>query len=63
MSISPGDYAYVDSAGAVIIPAGSMSRVLDEAERIERDDAAFIEQIRDEDPTAVRRGTQITGER
>lgn len=60
--VSPGDYAYADSAGAVIIPAGSLSRVLDQAESIEQDDAAFIEQIRDEDPAAVRRGTQITGE-
>ena len=62
VSVVPGDYAYADSSGAVIIPAGSLSRVLDEAETIERDDVAFVEQIRDEDAAAARRGTRITGE-
>jgi regulator of RNase E activity RraA len=60
--IVPGDYAYADSSGAVIIPADSVSRVLEEAARIEGDDDRFAEQIRAEDPAQVRRGAQTTGE-
>ncbi|MBB5154114.1 RraA family protein [Saccharopolyspora phatthalungensis] len=55
--VTPGDYAYADRSGGVIIPAASVHRVVDEAERIERDDTRFREQIRTEDPTAVRDGT------
>jgi len=49
--VSPGDYAYADAAGAVIVPAASLGRVVDEAEVIERADEHFLDQIRAEDPT------------
>jgi regulator of RNase E activity RraA len=48
--VSPGDYAYADAAGAVIVPAASLSRVVEEAESIERADARFLDHIRAEDP-------------
>ncbi|MGI5373620.1 RraA family protein [Streptomyces sp. CA-251387] len=54
--IVPGDYAYADSSGAVVIPADSVRRVVEEAARIESDDARSAEQIRREDPAQVRRG-------
>ena len=54
--IKPGDYAYVDAAGAVIVPAGSLSRVVDEAESIGRADARFLDQIRAEDPSIASGG-------
>ena len=60
--IVPGDYAYADSSGAVVIPAHSVHQVLQEATRIEDDDDRFAEQIRAEDPAQVRRGAQTTAE-
>lgn len=60
--IVPGDYAYADSSGAVVIPAHSVRQVLQEAARIEGDDDRFAEQIRAEDPAQVRRGAQTTAE-
>jgi regulator of RNase E activity RraA len=46
--ITPGDYVYADPAGAVVIPAGSLDRVLDEASRIDAEDRESLEQIRNE---------------
>jgi regulator of RNase E activity RraA len=46
--ITPGDYVYADSAGAVVIPAGSLDRVLDEASKIDDEDRESLEQIRNE---------------
>ena len=46
--ITPGDYVYADSAGAVVIPAGSLDRVLDEASKIDAEDRESLEQIRQE---------------
>ena len=46
--ITPGDYVYADSAGAVVIPAGSLDRVLDEASKIDAEDRESLEQIRNE---------------
>jgi regulator of RNase E activity RraA len=46
--ITPGDYVYADSAGAVVIPADSLDRVLDEAAKVEAEDHEADEQIRQE---------------
>jgi regulator of RNase E activity RraA len=54
--IVPGDYAYADSSGAVVIPADSVRRVVQEAARIESDEDRAAEQIQVEDPGQVRRG-------
>lgn len=52
VTIIPGDYLYVDATGGVVIPATSLDRVLDEAARVETEDAEFAAQIRTEDPAA-----------
>jgi regulator of RNase E activity RraA len=44
--VMPGDYVYVDASGGVVIPATGVSRVFDEALRIEAEDARFAEDIR-----------------
>lgn len=41
VTIVPGDYVYVDSAGGVVIPAASLEAVLTEAETIVSDDEGF----------------------
>lgn len=51
--LTPGDYVYADTSGAVVIPAASLDRVLDEAHRVEAEDTEFVAKIRDEDPTAL----------
>ena len=43
--VTPGDYVYADATGAVVIPAASLSRVLDEAHAIENDDNATLAAI------------------
>lgn len=43
--VNPGDYLYADASGAVIIPRSSLHRVVDEALRIEAEDARSLEQI------------------
>lgn len=48
VAVTPGDYVYADAAGAVVIPAASIDRVLAEARTVETDDARFADQIRDE---------------
>jgi regulator of RNase E activity RraA len=54
--VMPGDYIYVDASGGVVIPATDVSRVLDEAVRIEAEDARFVEGIHAERPYAPHRG-------
>lgn len=44
----PGDHVYADSSGAVVIPADDLGWVLDEAQRIEAEDARAAAQIRTE---------------
>lgn len=39
VTVVPGDYVYVDAAGGVVIPAGSLEAVLGEAESVVADDA------------------------
>ena len=50
--VVPGDYLYADASGAVVIPNGSLQRVIDEALNIEAEDARFTEEIAREHPTA-----------
>jgi regulator of RNase E activity RraA len=45
VSIVPGDHLYADSSGAVVIPANSLQRVIDEAIRVEGDDAQALEDV------------------
>ena len=42
--VNPGDFAFADAAGAVIIPSGSLDRVLAEARAIDEDDARLLQQ-------------------
>lgn len=56
VTIIPGDYVYVDATGGVVIPAASLHRVLDEAARVEAEDAEAAAQIRRDDPAAPRPG-------
>lgn len=51
--VTPGDYVYADATGGVVIPAGSLTRVIDEAQRIEAEDTRAAAQIHGEDPAAV----------
>jgi regulator of RNase E activity RraA len=48
VTVVPGDLVYVDAAGGVVVPAGSVDAVLAEAETIVGDDARFQEQLRAE---------------
>ncbi|WP_333776210.1 RraA family protein [Streptomyces sp. IBSBF 3136] len=48
--IVPGDLVYADASGGVVIPAGSVDRVLQEAESMNADDARAAEQIRKDTP-------------
>jgi regulator of RNase E activity RraA len=43
--VSPGDYVYADASGAVVIPQASLSQVVDEAMRVEAEDARALEAI------------------
>jgi regulator of RNase E activity RraA len=56
--ITTGDYVYADATGAVIVPAGSLDRVLDEAARVEAEDEKDAEQIRREPRPATEIGDQ-----
>lgn len=60
--VMPGDYVYADFAGAVVIPAGSVRHVLEEAVRIEGEDDRTAELIRTEDPARLRSGEQTATE-
>ena len=54
-TVLPGDYIYADSAGAVVIPAGALDRVLESAAEIDAGDEAYLSIIRNEDPQEVRK--------
>jgi regulator of RNase E activity RraA len=41
----PGDYVFADSSGAVVIPRTSLRRVIDEALKVEGEDAQSMEEI------------------
>ncbi|WP_405771165.1 RraA family protein [Actinacidiphila glaucinigra] len=48
--VTPGDYVFADTAGAVVIPRASIERVLQEAAKIDAEDAASVARIRGEHP-------------
>jgi regulator of RNase E activity RraA len=52
--VVPGDYVYANASGAVVIPRGSLQRVIDEALRVEAEDARSLEQIAAEQPASGR---------
>ncbi len=56
VAVFPGDYVFADSSGAAIIPAGDIQAILEEALRVEVEDARSIETIRHENPEDVLKG-------
>jgi regulator of RNase E activity RraA len=52
-TIVPGDYVYADGAGAVVVPAAAVDRVLELARETNERDKAYMEEIRGEDPAAI----------
>lgn len=55
VTVFPGDYIYADSAAAIVIPESSIEMILQEAVKIEKDDAGFIEKIKSENPDEIRK--------
>lgn len=55
VSVMPGDYMYADASGAVVIPRGSLQRVLDEALNVEAEDARALKEIAAERPDGTQR--------
>ena len=49
--VTPADYLYADASGAVVIPRASLKPVIDEALRVEAEDARSLQQIATEQPT------------
>jgi regulator of RNase E activity RraA len=49
VTVVPGDQVYADASGAVVIPAGDLRPVLEEAARIEERDAAEVVRMREAD--------------
>jgi regulator of RNase E activity RraA len=49
VTVLPGDWIYADRAGAVVIPAGDLREILEEAARIEERDAAEVARMRARD--------------
>ncbi len=49
--ITPGDYVYADSSGAVVIPAHRLPDVAAEARRVDAEDKAYLSQTRTDDLT------------
>ena len=43
--VTPGDYVYADASGAVVIPEQSLERVIDEALKVEDEDAQSLDQM------------------
>lgn len=50
VTVIPGDYVFADRAGAVVVPAGNIDDVLDEAHRIADEDAQSVRRIMTERP-------------
>jgi regulator of RNase E activity RraA len=48
--VTPGDYVFADAAGAVVIPAASLDRVLEEARAVAAEDSEAAARIREERP-------------
>ncbi|MFC5801718.1 RraA family protein [Streptomyces formicae] len=56
VTIRPGDCVFADASGAAVIPAAHVLSVFEEANRVVRDEAAFVEGIHQEDPADRRSG-------
>jgi regulator of RNase E activity RraA len=48
--VTPGDYVYADTTGAVVIPRTSLQRVIEEALSVEAEDARSLQEIAAERP-------------
>ncbi len=53
--VTPGDYVYADASGAVVIPRASLERVIEEALKVEAEDARSLEEIAAEQSTRTSR--------
>jgi 4-hydroxy-4-methyl-2-oxoglutarate aldolase len=51
VGVMPGDYVYADASGTVVVPAGEIEAILEEANRVADEDARFIDEIGREDPS------------
>lgn len=51
VGIHPGDYVFADSSGAAVIPAAKVDEIIQEAVRVEREDAGYLEMIKQEHPS------------
>ena len=49
VGVMPGQYVYADSSGAVVVPQGEISEVLEEAHRVQAEDERFRAQISKEE--------------
>jgi regulator of RNase E activity RraA len=58
VAVRPGDYVFADASGAAVIPQAQVLAVLEEANRVMRDDAAFTESLRRGDNATDAGGTQ-----
>jgi len=54
--LTPGDYLYADASGAVVVPRASLKQVIDEALRVELEDATSLEAIATERHTSTSHG-------
>jgi regulator of RNase E activity RraA len=43
--VAPGDYVYADATGGVVIPRASLEQVIEEALRVEAEDASAVDEI------------------
>lgn len=57
VGVMPGQYVYADAAGAVVIPADEVRRVVEEAVQISRDEVSSLAEIKTEDPSRMVGGT------
>jgi len=51
--VTPGDYVYADASGAVVIPEQSLERVIDEALKVEDEDAQSLDRMAAEVPRSA----------
>lgn len=58
VGVTPGDYVFADSSGAVVIPAGQVDDVVAGAREVEDEDARFREQIDQEELRGEPRDSQ-----
>jgi regulator of RNase E activity RraA len=61
VTVIPGDYVYADSSGAVIVPAGVVYEVFQDAAAREVRDAASADRMASEDPAIVIAKGEVRG--